>query len=357
MAVPHGFRVESEVPARILLITNGPEFADFIREASDQVDTTCLPESTPATHTMDVGGCATQACRLVWRIFAGVRATVMTSSQPFAEYVVEMSAAELERLLTLAEIGSDQVRSSCFLAGVTSGATIVDVGCGALGALRELAFIAGSSGAVLGIDTSLEALARARHVLDSTGLGWVEVRKADMNSDGLIDDVCPPGPFELAFCRFVLMHQSDPARTLQNISRIVRPGGAIIAQENAFSVPADADVPAAAREGFKMLCEAVEARGGSPDAGRHFADYAAKAGLELVRQSGFCAYRAGVGPLSFVAATVRNSRQAIVALEKYSEEAIEATLAALDEAIGSGRYTAAPLPSFVCISAEMRVPR
>jgi quercetin dioxygenase-like cupin family protein len=48
MAVPHGFRVESEVPARILLITNGPEFADFIREASDQVDTTRLPERSPA---------------------------------------------------------------------------------------------------------------------------------------------------------------------------------------------------------------------------------------------------------------------------------------------------------------------
>jgi quercetin dioxygenase-like cupin family protein len=48
MAVPHGFRVESEVPSRILLITNGPEFADFIREASDQVDTNCLPEQTPA---------------------------------------------------------------------------------------------------------------------------------------------------------------------------------------------------------------------------------------------------------------------------------------------------------------------
>jgi mannose-6-phosphate isomerase-like protein (cupin superfamily) len=48
MAVPHGFRVEGEVPARILLVTNGPEFADFIREASDQVDVNCLPEQTPA---------------------------------------------------------------------------------------------------------------------------------------------------------------------------------------------------------------------------------------------------------------------------------------------------------------------
>jgi len=35
--VPHAFRVEGDRPARILLLTNGPDFADFAREASDPV--------------------------------------------------------------------------------------------------------------------------------------------------------------------------------------------------------------------------------------------------------------------------------------------------------------------------------
>lgn len=32
--VPHGFRIEGSEPARILLMTNGGDFADFIRETS-----------------------------------------------------------------------------------------------------------------------------------------------------------------------------------------------------------------------------------------------------------------------------------------------------------------------------------
>ena len=45
--VPHGFRIESDGPARILLMTGGPGFADFIAEASDEVDTSRLPEPGP----------------------------------------------------------------------------------------------------------------------------------------------------------------------------------------------------------------------------------------------------------------------------------------------------------------------
>lgn len=46
--VPHGFRTEAEGPSRILLITNGPSFAEFIAAASDEVDTLRLPAPGPA---------------------------------------------------------------------------------------------------------------------------------------------------------------------------------------------------------------------------------------------------------------------------------------------------------------------
>ena len=36
--VPHGFRVTGEEPVRLLLMTTGGGFADFIREASDSAD-------------------------------------------------------------------------------------------------------------------------------------------------------------------------------------------------------------------------------------------------------------------------------------------------------------------------------
>lgn len=45
--VPHAFRTEADGPSRILLLTDGPAFADFIAEASDAVDTSRLPEPGP----------------------------------------------------------------------------------------------------------------------------------------------------------------------------------------------------------------------------------------------------------------------------------------------------------------------
>lgn len=36
--IPHGFRVTGAAPTRLLLMTTGGRFADFIREASDPVD-------------------------------------------------------------------------------------------------------------------------------------------------------------------------------------------------------------------------------------------------------------------------------------------------------------------------------
>ena len=59
--VPHAFRVDggSSAYARILLLTNGPDFADFIRDASDPVSGGGWPEPTPA----DVGRLKAAATR------------------------------------------------------------------------------------------------------------------------------------------------------------------------------------------------------------------------------------------------------------------------------------------------------
>lgn len=42
--IPHGFRIEGEGPARVLLMTTGSDFADFIAETSVPSDT---PPATP----------------------------------------------------------------------------------------------------------------------------------------------------------------------------------------------------------------------------------------------------------------------------------------------------------------------
>lgn len=53
--VPHGFRVEGDRPARLLLMTSGSDFADFIAEASVPAD---APPAPP-----DMGALAAAAAR------------------------------------------------------------------------------------------------------------------------------------------------------------------------------------------------------------------------------------------------------------------------------------------------------
>jgi SAM-dependent methyltransferase len=271
-----------------------------------------------------------------------------------ADYVIEMSEAELQRLLRLAAIGSDAVRSSCFLAGITAGSRVVDVGCGALGALKDLAEMVGPSGKVMGIDVSKEALARARQALDRTSLDWVELRRVDVNSDDATADICPPGPFDLAFCRLVLTHQSNPADTLRKIARLVRADGMIVVHEPWYGQLVS-DLPPEYSEGLNMFLDAVAAGGGSPHVGSDMTRVALDAGLEIVRQFGQVPYSNGDGALAFTAATVRSTRTAIGRLPQYSEEHIDRVLAALDDAIRSAKYNRFMLRGLV-MSVQMRVP-
>ena len=46
--IPHGFRIESSKPARVLLMTNGGGFAEFIKEASVPAENATPPEPDPA---------------------------------------------------------------------------------------------------------------------------------------------------------------------------------------------------------------------------------------------------------------------------------------------------------------------
>ena len=277
------------------------------------------------------------------------------TSESFADYAIEMSEPELQRLLRLAAVGSDVVRTSCFLAGLGAGGRVVDVGCGALGALRDLAEMVGPSGQVVGLDISREALARARYTLDRIGLDWVQLRQVDINSDSVAEEIRPAGPFDLAFCRLFLMHQSNPAETLRKIARIVRSGGMIIVHEPLYGLIAESQLPSAYSDGMKMFVDAITAGGGSPLVGGDMTRVALQAGLEIVRQFGYVPNNNGAGPIGFVAATIRSTRAAIERLPQYSKEHVDNVLAALDEAVHSVTYNR-PMFTGVVVSVQLRVP-
>jgi len=97
---------------------------------------------------------------------------------------------------------------------------VVDIGTGTGGMLPLLGEFAD---AILAVDISKEMLRHARQRAKSLGLTNVEFLKADLH-DLPIDDAS----VDAAFSTLVLHHAPHPARAVQEMARILRPGATLV---------------------------------------------------------------------------------------------------------------------------------
>jgi SAM-dependent methyltransferase len=127
-----------------------------------------------------------------------------------------------DRFAALSErYSGDLARRLVELAGLAPGERVLDVGTGA-GLLAAAA--APRAGRVLGIDISAALLDRARGIADARGLGGhVEYRLMDAEALTLED-----ASFDAAVSLFALLHLPDPLRALQEMRRVLRPGGRLV---------------------------------------------------------------------------------------------------------------------------------
>jgi SAM-dependent methyltransferase len=149
-------------------------------------------------------------------------------SERVSRYILDGSDDDLRRLLGIAQLLEGMARRAFLRAEVEEGWTAIECGCGPIGALAIMAEIVGPSGRVVGVDFGEPAVQRARSVLATLELENAQVFAGDVHD---LDVGNLGGPFDLAYTRCFLMHQSDPAHTLARIAELVRPGGWIIVQE------------------------------------------------------------------------------------------------------------------------------
>ncbi|GEM_PF-1670083 len=249
-------------------------------------------------------------------------------------YAIEVNQVELDRLLLLGELYNPFVPDGFRRTSVGPGGKVIDVGCGAIGALPALCAIVGPQGVVVGLDMDERSLGLARQILERQNRAQVQLVCGNIND---LDPaaLCPPGPFDAAFCRLFLMHQPDPVATVRRMAALVHPGGYLIAHEYLYN-GAHQSVPAvpAINATQDMWARTMRARGASPDVGTQFTAVCAAAGLREVDQHGWFSNRAASPAVSLagVRATTISYRAAIMETGTATAAEIDALNQELEEA-------------------------
>jgi SAM-dependent methyltransferase len=140
-------------------------------------------------------------------------------------YLLGDSGAEVEHLVRQADVYAEEARQLLDRVGIGAGATVIDVGCGALGLVDLLCARVGPGGRVVGVDREQRMLDAARQVAGQRGLP-VEFVLGDAVGLPL-----PPDEFDFVHERTVLLNVADPGQVVAEMARIARPGGVVALQE------------------------------------------------------------------------------------------------------------------------------
>jgi SAM-dependent methyltransferase len=152
------------------------------------------------------------------------------------EYSLATGPTAVRRLQVLHNIYSPAGRRVLLQAGLRKGMRVADFGCGVGMVTRMIAEIVGPSGSVTGIDASAAQLEQGRAVCRKEGLTNTHFVEASAYNTGL-----ERGSFDLVYCRFLLLHLTDPAACLREMRELLRPGGVLVVEDgdltSATSVP------------------------------------------------------------------------------------------------------------------------
>ncbi len=202
-------------------------------------------------------------------------------------YVLGNTPWAIQRLLRLGQIYQPFTRRVFVEAGITTGMSVLDVGCGPGEVSLLVADLVGPSGSVLGIDASADMLEVARIRAQTAGLAHVSFQSADLRS--LTLDL----QFDALVGRFILMHLPEPAAVLRQLVQAVRPSGIVVFQEYDLSSFADAYYPPSSlwEQTWRLSTLAFQRAGGNLHAGMQLPSMFRAAGLPAPHM----AYEASVG--------------------------------------------------------------
>jgi ubiquinone/menaquinone biosynthesis C-methylase UbiE len=190
-------------------------------------------------------------------------------------YVHTRDAKEYQRLRDQARMWEEATAQVLAAVGLGPGMSCLDIGSGPGAVMRQMADRVGPEGRVTGIEIDGALGAEALQDLRREGGAEFEQITADV-----LKLEAPAGvPFDLTFCRLLLMHMRDPVAILEKMSAWTKPGGVVVAQEFDFgAISVEPTCPAMGE--FNRLFEGVfRAHGRNLRAGRQLPAQFEAAGL------------------------------------------------------------------------------
>lgn len=186
-------------------------------------------------------------------------------------YAIRGGIKGRDRLRLLSGIFAASTERLLDMAGDIDGARCLDAGCGGGDVSLELARRAGPAGRVTGIDLDTAKVDLARAEATAKGIA-IDYRSADITAP-------LPGPFDVAYTRFLLSHLADPVTALANIFDALEPGGLLIAEDVDFQGHFSHPESAALRRYVELYTQVVHGRGGDANLGRRLPGMLASTGF------------------------------------------------------------------------------
>ena len=192
-------------------------------------------------------------------------------------YVHTRDAREHQRLRNQARMWQAATEAALDAVGIGPAMSCLDVGSGTGAVMRLMANRVGPRGMVTGID--VDGLLGTQALAELRAEGGAEF--AFIQGNVLELGEVPGAPFNLTFCRLLLMHQRNPVAVLEAMHRWTKPGGTVMVQEFDFgAISIEPTCPPMAE--FNRLFEAVfRGYGRNLRAGRQLPAQFEAAGLGL----------------------------------------------------------------------------
>jgi SAM-dependent methyltransferase len=201
----------------------------------------------------------------------------MVRSSRSEGYVLRGGQVGAERLHLLNRVKWPTTEPLLRAAGLRTGMSCLDVGCGSGDVTLRIAALVGAEGNVVGVDREQSILQLAAQEAERQGLP-VTFRRLDT------EELAEESAYDLVFARYLLSHLPRPQRAVELMVRALRPGGRLVLEDVFFPGHICYPFNAAFDRFVELYQEVARAKeGGDAAIGVRLLEMALESGLVEVR--------------------------------------------------------------------------